>query len=414
MPQVLKQNMIKDQKGAVVAIVAVCLVIFVGFTALAVDIGHLYVVRNELQNAADAGALAGARRLFIDDGSINPAANTFATSAAADNMSENLAVEVPLVERGHWSFATNTFTPNDSLDQTDLWDVSMEELDANPAFINAVRVTTQRSATPAALYFAQIFSGAVSQAMETRAVAYIGFAGNLNPADLDEPIAICEEKILNDEGEYTCNVGRMINSGGNADTANTGAWTNFTQPCETASVPSVRPLICGDGNPNALFFGSGMGSVNGMQDNLFRDFEDCWWRESNNGTRPWPITLPVISCPSNAISNCAKLLGAVEVNVMWVHRDNQCDDNAQHGYPTTMSGTPDGKYGAWTSPNPADAAASWASFFSHFHLQNVNDQPATCDFKSVYFLPDCNVHEPSGTSGGKNYSILAKIPVLVN
>ena len=64
MPQVLKQNMIKDQKGAVVAIVAVCLVIFVGFTALAVDIGHLYVVRNELQNAADAGALAGARRLF--------------------------------------------------------------------------------------------------------------------------------------------------------------------------------------------------------------------------------------------------------------------------------------------------------------------------------------------------------------
>ncbi len=67
MQQVFKKSMITDQKGAVAVIVAVCLVVFVGFTALAVDVGHLYVVRNELQNAADAGALAGARCLFCQE-----------------------------------------------------------------------------------------------------------------------------------------------------------------------------------------------------------------------------------------------------------------------------------------------------------------------------------------------------------
>lgn len=37
------------------------LVVLIGFSALAIDIGHLYTARNELQDVADAAALAGAR-----------------------------------------------------------------------------------------------------------------------------------------------------------------------------------------------------------------------------------------------------------------------------------------------------------------------------------------------------------------
>ena len=32
----------------------------------------------------------------------------------------------------------------------------------------------------------------------------------------------------------------------------------------------------------------------------------------------------------------------------------------------------------------------------------------------MYYLPDCTPHEPTGTTGGENFGILAKIPVLVN
>ena len=50
-------------KGAVIVMVAVLLVVLLGCVALAVDIGHLYVARAELQRTADAAALAGAQAL---------------------------------------------------------------------------------------------------------------------------------------------------------------------------------------------------------------------------------------------------------------------------------------------------------------------------------------------------------------
>ena len=55
---------------------AILLFVFLGIAALAIDVSHLYVVRNELQNAADAGALAGDRFLYNEDGTmVNSGAN---------------------------------------------------------------------------------------------------------------------------------------------------------------------------------------------------------------------------------------------------------------------------------------------------------------------------------------------------
>lgn len=43
--------------------VAILLVVLLGCAAFAIDIGHLYVARAELQRAADSAALAGASGL---------------------------------------------------------------------------------------------------------------------------------------------------------------------------------------------------------------------------------------------------------------------------------------------------------------------------------------------------------------
>ena len=51
-------------EGSVAAITAVCLVVFLALVSLAIDMGHLYTVRNSLQNSADAAALAGAGNLI--------------------------------------------------------------------------------------------------------------------------------------------------------------------------------------------------------------------------------------------------------------------------------------------------------------------------------------------------------------
>jgi Flp pilus assembly protein TadG len=71
---------IRDENGAVIVLVALALTVLLGMSALAVDYGSLVVAKSELQNAADAAALAGARALI--DGDSMPAA---VVAMCADN-----------------------------------------------------------------------------------------------------------------------------------------------------------------------------------------------------------------------------------------------------------------------------------------------------------------------------------------
>ncbi|MEJ2047958.1 MAG: Tad domain-containing protein [Dehalococcoidia bacterium] len=56
---VLKVN----QRGAIVIMTVFFVIILIAFAALALDLGRLYVLRTDMQNAADAAALAGAVEL---------------------------------------------------------------------------------------------------------------------------------------------------------------------------------------------------------------------------------------------------------------------------------------------------------------------------------------------------------------
>ena len=107
----------KNQNGVVLVLIAVLLIVFLGFAALAVDVGHIVVVRNELKNAADGGALAGARFLYREDSTVPYGialdiveANAKALSTALANQSDKLPVEVDGgdIQIGHWSFGMGT------------------------------------------------------------------------------------------------------------------------------------------------------------------------------------------------------------------------------------------------------------------------------------------------------------------
>ena len=56
----------KEEDGQSLVMVALLFVVLLGFSALVIDVGMLYVTKAELQNAADAGALAGAAVPLID------------------------------------------------------------------------------------------------------------------------------------------------------------------------------------------------------------------------------------------------------------------------------------------------------------------------------------------------------------
>jgi Flp pilus assembly protein TadG len=58
--------LIADERGSVLAIVAICLVIFLGMAALAIDLGNLWAQRRGMITATDASALAAASYIQND------------------------------------------------------------------------------------------------------------------------------------------------------------------------------------------------------------------------------------------------------------------------------------------------------------------------------------------------------------
>ena len=55
-----------SRRGAVLPLVVICMIALIGMVALAIDIGMVAIARSQCQNAADSGAMAGARTITGD------------------------------------------------------------------------------------------------------------------------------------------------------------------------------------------------------------------------------------------------------------------------------------------------------------------------------------------------------------
>lgn len=96
------------RRGAVVVMAALCLVMIIAFVAFSIDIGYINVTESELQNAADAGALSGARALSTS----REEAVLHAKTWSGRNQSANKGVVLrdEDIEIGTWDKNTATFT----------------------------------------------------------------------------------------------------------------------------------------------------------------------------------------------------------------------------------------------------------------------------------------------------------------
>src|SRR4051794_26772168 len=73
-----------QERGAITIHVAIALAALIAFSAFVVDYGVMWVSRRQAQNAADAGALAGAISTMVDGGG-NATATLAAQTFAAGN-----------------------------------------------------------------------------------------------------------------------------------------------------------------------------------------------------------------------------------------------------------------------------------------------------------------------------------------
>jgi hypothetical protein len=203
------------ERGAVAIIVAIILVVLCGFVALSLDVGHLLSVRGELQNGADAAALAGANRLNGTNKHFELAgARADATNYARNHSTDLFKVEPTTIQLGAWLPASRACSEVGGVqagtagaDGGKFCAISgtTEEDAAN---INAVRVVTRREGEPGGtgggaveLAFGAFVGKSAPQEVGAEAIAVLG--GPCTQSCPDLPVAV-RAGCLYDAGELRC------------------------------------------------------------------------------------------------------------------------------------------------------------------------------------------------------------------
>lgn len=186
----------RDETGAVAVITALCLGVFIMLLALVLDIGHIMSVRSELQNAADASVLAGARELRNtppSQGHMTPftgipncgTATTVSSNLINTTDAQDIAIAAVDIELGHWGwpkepdFPLNQFVP----------------LSACSANVNAIRVTARKDASinePVTTWFARILGIETVDVTSRQAIAAQGYVNQVVPGRVF-PVAINQD-----------------------------------------------------------------------------------------------------------------------------------------------------------------------------------------------------------------------------
>src|SRR5260370_931436 len=171
----------RRQRGAMSVTMLLTLFAVLVIAAFSIDIGHGVLARSELQNAADAAALAGAGALL--PGNPNPhwsVAQANAASAISLNSSDGVKLMTASVQSGFWNLTGSPAGMQASTISPGTYD--------NPAVQVTVSRATGLNGGPVNFFFAPLF-GVVSGPVTATAVAVVSAPGYVAPGGLF-PMAI--------------------------------------------------------------------------------------------------------------------------------------------------------------------------------------------------------------------------------
>lgn len=271
------------ENGSILVLVAGILIVLTGFAVLAIDVGRVFVVRNEMQNVADAAALAGANCLNREPsaGSTTECTSTLsatlnwaragakAENMLGQNMADNRVIDTTgtghQIDVGYWNLLTRS--PSGGTFSTAFGPLTVND---KPAVRVIVTKDTGQNNGPIAMLTRIMFGGA-DVPMTARAVAVLSSPGAVPPNSLvPQAINKCMyDKFWNAATGtpviYTGNppdpygistVGQpwrvRIGSAYHYVTCQSGQWTTFE--LDVNSQAAVGDLI-DNGNPTSLGIG---------------------------------------------------------------------------------------------------------------------------------------------------------------
>jgi len=306
---------VNDQQGAIAVTVALVLVVMLAMTALALDVGHALVARNQLQNASDAAALAGARALGVIYGGMSGSLTgytltggdvtsivTAATVAAADNQAAGVTITVNAgdIAIGNWTSATRTFVPTTVLPR-------------------AVRVITRRDSAangPISTFLASVI-GFTSVNVTAVATAQLNPVSVMAPGQMNAPFGIAQ--FYFDSG-FGCGSTIQFSPSipGNPQTC--AGWQAFDN--YPASASTMKSIV--DGMTNGTYTPPGgqagvttLDFTNGNMASVWSRLVTLWQTEvANNGA--WNAYVPVYAGNDCSPSGAQLIIGFATVRITYV------------------------------------------------------------------------------------------------
>jgi Flp pilus assembly protein TadG len=249
---------LRNEKGVSLVLVALCILVLIGFLGLAVDMGHLQAVRGELQNSADAVALAGAGSLYTKAPGALPVldwnqAKTQATLFVGKNKSDNIALSGGEIVYGFWNIAAKTWEAGSPVS------AGAPQAPLTPPGVTAVAATVKREGASnggeVSTFFMQALGIDKTPVSSRQAVAMSGFPGAVPPATLF-PMALTKcmtDSIFSQPPASWPNPINIDSAyGGAGSTCYSGQWTSFK--LDKNDVPTINDLIT-HGNPDPLHTG---------------------------------------------------------------------------------------------------------------------------------------------------------------
>ena len=324
-----------DESGQILVLVAFAAVFLIGMAALAVDVGHGLVVRNELQNAADASALAGA-------GNLNPSpiphwalAESVALSSIAWNQSNGQFLSTCDPQSGYWNLLRNPAGLRPQGITPGTQDV--------PAVMVTVRKVVGQNGGEVPTWFARIF-GRNSFPVQAQAVAVVSHPGYVTQGPL-VPVAIAKE--LADQRRYGPGNPVIIGSAYHYPNSLAGQWTSLLE--DRNNVTYLRGLIQ-NGTPQQINVGDQIWIQPGTQNTLYdnRNQPSISWFEGRD------VLLPVVNAVLRDTTHAwAPVVGFVGFHIVSATGGSTKTISGYFvdGFTAPNTGGSGPNYGVWTPPH---------------------------------------------------------------
>lgn len=103
-----REHQRRERRGAITLLTAIMFLSLTGIAALAIDFGRMWTVKNELQTAADAGAMAGAFQMTPMRVAANAVDSAIAFAKRNKAMADTVTVDSTIL--GTWNNTSRTFT----------------------------------------------------------------------------------------------------------------------------------------------------------------------------------------------------------------------------------------------------------------------------------------------------------------